>query len=42
MQASGKTVLITGGSWGIGMVLAKRLLARGNEVILRRHSEAAL
>ncbi len=34
MQLSGNTVLITGGSSGIGMALAERFLAAGNEVLV--------
>ena len=34
MQMHGNTILITGGSNGIGLALAKRLLALGNRVII--------
>jgi uncharacterized oxidoreductase len=34
MQLSGNTVLVTGGSSGIGMALAERFLAAGNEVVV--------
>ena len=34
MRLSGKTILITGGTSGIGMELARQLLARGNTVIV--------
>jgi uncharacterized oxidoreductase len=34
MKLTGNTLLITGGSNGIGLALAKRFVARGNEVIV--------
>jgi len=34
MKTSGNTVLITGGSAGIGFEIAKQLIAKGNEVII--------
>ena len=34
MQLAGHTILVTGGSSGIGLALAERLLALGNEVIV--------
>jgi uncharacterized oxidoreductase len=34
MNASGNTILITGGSTGIGLALAARFLQQGNEVII--------
>ena len=53
MQLSGNTVLVTGGSNGIGLALAERFLTMGNRVVLcgrreekleeaqRRHPELA-
>jgi uncharacterized oxidoreductase len=34
MHISGNTILITGGSSGIGVALAERFFAAGNEVIV--------
>jgi uncharacterized oxidoreductase len=42
MQISGNTVLITGGSSGIGLALAERFLSAGNEVIVCGRRESAL
>jgi len=42
MQLSGNTVLITGGSDGIGLALAKRFLTMGNKVIICGRQEEKL
>lgn len=42
MKLVNRTILITGGSRGIGLQLAKDLLSRGNTVIITGRSEAAL
>jgi uncharacterized oxidoreductase len=42
MQLSGHTILLTGGSSGIGLALAHRLVAAGNAVIVTGRREAAL
>ncbi|WP_437756285.1 SDR family oxidoreductase [Sorangium sp. So ce1389] len=42
MQLSGNTVLITGGSSGIGLALTERFLAAGNRVIITGRREGAL
>jgi uncharacterized oxidoreductase len=42
MQISGNTILITGGSSGIGLALAKRFLAAGNEVLVCGRREGPL
>jgi uncharacterized oxidoreductase len=42
MELHGKTVLITGGTSGIGLELAKQLLARGNTVIVTGRDQAKL
>lgn len=42
MKMTGNTILITGGSSGIGMALAERFSARNNTVIISGRNEAAL
>lgn len=42
MKISGNTVLITGGSSGIGLALAERFLDAGNEVLICGRREGAL
>lgn len=42
MKLVGKTILITGGSSGIGLEMARQLLARENVVIITGRGEAAL
>jgi uncharacterized oxidoreductase len=42
MQASGNTVLITGGASGIGLALAARFLSGGNQVIICGRRESKL
>src|SRR5579883_769031 len=42
MRLSGNTVLITGGTSGIGLELAKSLLKQGNKVIVTGRDEAKL
>ncbi len=42
MKLSNKTVLITGGTSGIGLEFAKQLLSRGNEVIVTGREQSKL
>jgi uncharacterized oxidoreductase len=42
MDLKGNTILITGGSSGIGMAIAERFIELGNEVIITGRREAAL
>ncbi len=42
MNQSGNTVLITGGTSGIGLALARELIARGNTVLICGRDEARL
>ncbi len=42
MKLSGRTILITGGSSGIGLELATQLLAKGNSVIVTGRNQDAL
>lgn len=42
MELKGNTILITGGSSGIGMAIAARFIELGNEVIVTGRREAAL
>ena len=42
MKLSGNTILITGGSSGIGLALAKRFMMLGNQVIISGRSAEKL
>lgn len=42
MQLSGHTILLTGGSSGIGLALAQRFVAAGNVVIVTGRRDSAL
>ena len=42
MQLNGNTILITGGTSGIGLAIAERFLAAGNEVLICGRRESAL
>ncbi|MFY0665988.1 MAG: SDR family NAD(P)-dependent oxidoreductase [Natronospirillum sp.] len=42
MKLSGRTILITGGSSGIGLELAEQLMGKGNTVIITGRNEQAL
>jgi len=42
MKTTGNTVLITGGSAGIGLAIAERFIAEGNNVIITGRNEARL
>ena len=42
MRLNGRTILITGGTSGIGLELARQLLARGNQVIVTGRDDAKL
>lgn len=42
MRLSGRTILITGGSSGIGLELARRLIEKGNTVIVTGRNEESL
>src|ERR1700742_5276687 len=42
MELSGRTILLTGGSSGIGLALAQRFVAKGNVVIVTGRRASAL
>src|SRR4029450_12776244 len=42
MRTTGRTMLITGGSAGIGLAFARKFLELGNEVIVTGRRQAAL
>jgi uncharacterized oxidoreductase len=42
MKISGNTILITGGTSGIGFEMAKQLLAKGNQIIITGRDQARL
>lgn len=42
MKMTGRTILVTGGSSGIGLEFARQLLARGNTVVVTGRRETAL
>jgi len=42
MKTTGNTILITGGSAGIGFALAQRFIAEGNHVIITGRDQSRL
>src|SRR4051794_40826952 len=42
MKLNGRTILITGGSAGIGLAFARKILSLGNEVIVTGRRQAVL